>query len=200
MPLFFDTVVQSSFGIILSTDWDSELFDTSYERTFNKFFDIIKGLTEYSHSERDDLLSLFSDDKELMQKYRTFYRCIAYHGCSVDLKWGGFLKEHKRFHLIDHNNALKIYKKLSDIDKPEIEDVKVTGSIQGISLIDKSLQFVPHQKEGTRIKLSFEEAFKNQLKPLLGEIATIIYRIKTEYDESKDKITIKKFLIKIENG
>ena len=196
MPLYFDTVVQSSFGIVLSTDWDSELIGTSYEQTFNKFFDIIENLTKHNDTEDDTehLLSLFFNDKTLMQRYRTFYRGIAYHGCSVDLRWGGFFKIHKRSHLIDHNKASKIYKKLSDIDKPLIEDVKVTGSIQGISLIDKSLQFVPHQKEGTRIKLLFDESFKEQLKPLLGEIAEITYRIQTEYDEIKDKMTTKKFL------
>ncbi len=123
IPLYFDSVVASSFGIVLSTDWDPELIDTSYEKTFKKFFDIISKLDKTDNTPNDDLLSLFSEDKNLMRKYRSFYRGIAYYNSSVGLKWGGFLEDKKREHLIDYKVASKIYKSLADLDHPESEDI-----------------------------------------------------------------------------
>lgn len=197
ISLYFDTVIQSSFGVLLSTDWDTELIDSSIERTFNKFFDIAGNLQDTVGFANEEVFALFDNNKNLMQKFRTFYLGIANYESSISLSWGGFLQNQKRHSTIDRQEALQIYKKLVDLESPICEDVKVSGSIQGISLIDQSLQFVPHKKEGARIKLAFDKRFEEYVKPLLGEVAEIIYRISTEYDEQNDRMITSKELIEI---
>ena len=197
LPLYFDTVVQSPFGVLMSSDWDSELFDTSIERTFIKFFDIIDFLSAKLDSNDEDLIEQFFEDKGLMRKYRTFYRGISYFNNSIEIRWGGFLGKGERKKLIEHNDASNIYKRLTDLERPVADDFEVTGSIQGISLLDQAIQFVPHQKEGTIFRITFDKRFTEKLKPLLGEIATIAYRVTTEYDEVKDKTVTRKILLKI---
>ncbi len=196
LNLYFDTVVESSFGVLMSTDWDSELIGTSIERTFNRFFDILDTLENDPEIDDDILMSDFLIDKTLLSKYRTFYRGISSYNQSIHISWEGHAIQNRSFN-IDPKMATNAFKKLIEFDQPISDDFEVTGSIQGISLINKSLQFIPHKREGAMIKLYYDESLNDQIKPLLGEVATIKYKVSVEYDAAKDKTKTKKSLLKI---
>jgi hypothetical protein len=197
IPLYFDDVIQGSFGVLLSTAWDAELIDTKFEITFNKFFDIIDSLQNIQEIDNKRILESFSGNKVLLRKYRTFYRSIAASAHSINLEWRSFNIGNKREFFIDYKSATAIYSTLSNWEHLKPEVIKVTGSIQGVSLIGQTLQFVPYKKEGAMVKIYFNDDFKESLKHLLGETATITYQVSEQYDSENDVIISRKTLISI---
>ena len=196
LNLYFDAVYQGSFGILLSTDQDDFLLAGEIEETFSSFFDSIEKLNTYQLNA--DVLNIFDKNKPLMRKYRTFYRSITTAESPVEISWGSHLSKSSNKYEINNIKAKNMYKILGDADHPETQEIIESGTIQGISLIDKTLQFVPSKKEGTKIKLDFSKEFCNQIKSLLGESAKIKYKIVTAYDEVKDRIITTKSLLEFE--
>lgn len=200
LPLYVDTIFQSSYGVLLSTEWDSELISTKIEGAFNTFFNVVRSLGNNPNDLESDPLVTFFNNKLLLRRYRTFYRTISSCERTVNLSWRSFNIINKREFSIDPASASNIYSKLSNWQHPEPESIQVTGSIQGVSLIDQTIQFVPFKKEGAKIKIYFDDQFKEQLRHLLGETATIIYVVTEDYHPEDDTIISRKTLSELNSG
>jgi hypothetical protein len=193
MPLYFEALVHGSFGVLLSTDWDPELIATRTQRTFTTFFEILNALQDGGLP----MPTVLSSNKPLLRKYRTFYRSITTCNYPIQLTWRSFDKEERRETLITESAASRIFRFLANTERPQLEDVQVTGSVQGVSLIDLTMQFVPFRKEGTRIKVFFDGSFREKLRHLLGETATIVYRVSEDYNPDDDTTISRKTLLRV---
>lgn len=194
IPLYLNAVVQSSFGLMLSTKNDNDLLGGLPVQVFDKFFEILSGLD----TRTIDILDLFAGNKELLRAYRAFFKNTLKCGYEIEFSYGNFRKTQEVKALLSKEQLSVFYKQLADYEENVLNVETIEGTIQGVDLIHRSILVVPHTQKSAVIKIFFDEDRLVCLKSLLGEEATIRYEDLVSFDPERNIQTKIKNLIYVE--
>ncbi len=186
LNFYLETTYHSSYGIFLSTDWDPKLFDSGYEVCLSNFFTIVEKLKKAKFSRKPATYRIFQNCTDALKDYRAFFRLVTELGCDIEVTWNGVQKKQEKKTYISTNISSRIYSGLVRSEKDIAFFEEKEGTIVGISLIDRTIQFVPQEKEGVRISLSFTEDHLKRLKPLLGERIVARYKVMEIFSELRN--------------
>lgn len=182
MPLYLNTVVQSSFGLLLSTDNDDDLFGGIPVRAFDKFFEILTGLTSPS----EELYKLFMSNEELLRAYRKFFKNSLTSEYDIEIAYGSYRNDFESKSFLSKKQLNIFYTKLADYEKNTLETESIEGSVQGVDLIHHSILVVPSTQKSAVIKIFFPEDMLDTIKPLLGQKASLVFSNQAIYDVEKN--------------
>jgi hypothetical protein len=191
IPVFLNTVYQSSFGLMLSMDNDDDLLGGLPVQVFDQFFEIMAGLSCNS----ENLLNLFLGNEELLRGYRRFFKDVLACSYDLDIKYGSHRGAQEMRELLSQEKLSTYYQRLANYEE-NISDIEsIVGDVCGVDLLHKSMLVVPHSRESAVIKIFFPEDMLEDVKPLLGCEAVIKYEDNSEFEADKNSYLKRKNLI-----
>lgn len=178
IPIYFNTVFSGSFGIYLSTPYDSEFFsvhDDAFEFIINTINEILQ--SEKSKV-RDIIKSKFKDDKKLIRKYNNFFKNVVETQESVKIEWKSPNKKEEILNL-EYEKAQKLYNLFSEHEKYEEVEIELFGIVKGISLIHYFIEFKKDLLGKQVIKIRFDKSLSEKVIPTfnMNVIAKITQKI-----------------------
>jgi hypothetical protein len=186
VPLFFNTVFDGSFGILLTTEYEPILFDYEYNKAIKYSLSTINALL---NSNKDNLHSIiknsFQENKKLIHKYNTFFKNIADDNKNITIKWTSFENE-KLSVAIPHDKALSIYTQLIEHEKHE-EIISIYGFIKGLSLLRFTIEFQSKENQRNIIKASFDKNISDKIIENIDKLVNCTFNEKVEINENTEE-------------
>lgn len=201
LPLNFETVFQSSFGVMLSTPPDGELLQSKYSTALQ---DVVQTIQKIGHEEADIkqiINKKFHGNRKAAKRYADLFKNIHESGCPVEIIWTNIIGDTEEV-AISVNQAKFIHGVFLEHGKKEPYEETVRGSIKGISLLDNTIQFKrsdTSSKKDQVIKARFPDELASKAKSLFDKTVEATFYIEIEYVEATDQEKAIKTLICLNN-
>jgi hypothetical protein len=192
LPVFFNSVFSGSFGILLSTPFEEELFHREYDATF----DFVLGTIQQIASDSDTHVSQYikeamGDDKRLIKRFANFFRSLADSRKSVRIGWYS-PKQAGRTVDLSYEQAERLYQLFQEQERFEEEKMQLYGTIKGISLIRYYIEFKQDLKSKYFIKAHFPETMAEEVKKGMDRHVLAQFNVRSELNEVTEEV-VKKY-------
>lgn len=192
--LNFETVFAGSYGILLSTPFETKICGSAYENILSLMFDTINEMNNEEDIEKLDHIieNKLLNNKKLITKFKNFYKTIADSQNNVKLEWNSPTYLNKATE-IEYVRAEKINNYLIT-NQVETKEVKVTGLIKGISLINNKIELQLEQIDNEQVKvkkninLQISHELAENYKHSIDEELTILVDLTQQYNEATDEV------------
>lgn len=178
IPIYFNTVFSGSFGIYLSTPYDSE-FISVYDDTFEFIINTINEILRTEKGKvREIIKSKFRDDKKLIKKYNNFFKNVVTTQESLKIEWISPNNKGEVLNL-EIEKAQILYNLFSEHEKYEEVEIELFGIVKGISLINYFIEFKKDILGKQVIKIHFDKGLSEKVIPTFNKdvIAKITQKI-----------------------
>ena len=200
VPVYINTTYKGSFGIMMSTDTDDDLFSDN-QRAIEYMFNTFQVMDEIFASNGDvssKIMEHFKNNTKLIAKAKRFYKSIADTEDDVKLEWGEYNKQSVKVK-ISNTNAKRFYAYLQKKSDEIHKDIKISGIVKGVSLLKNELEIV--KDDGSIISADFAHSLSSTASQLINKKITALFDIKHTYNSWHDSDTESYTLTKlISNG
>ncbi|MES2731050.1 MAG: hypothetical protein V4714_04850, partial [Bacteroidota bacterium] len=188
LPLFFNTIYSGSFGMLLSTPFEEELFHREYDATF----DFVIGTIHHIVSQGDAGIGQYikdtmKDDKQLIKRFANFFRSLADTRKSIRIGWYS-PNQAGRIVELDYHQADRLYKLFQEQERFEEEKMQLYGTIKGISLIRFYIEFKQDLHSKQFIKAHFAESLAEEVKKGMDRHVLAQFNIRSELNEVTEEV------------
>jgi len=173
IPLYLNTTYKGSFGMMISTDTDDSLMSDN-EKAIAFMFESFRLMDESKQDKKpyDRLIKYFNNDAKIMKKAKRFYKSIADTNEDIRLEWGEYNRESKVV-AISNIEAKQFYNYLQKKTEDTEKDIKITGVVKGVSLLQKEIEFVINKDN--YIKAHFKDEMSNAITSTLDKNITALF-------------------------
>ena len=185
VPIYINTTYKGSFGVMMSTDTDDDLFsdkEKAIEYMFNTF-QVMDKIFASNENVSSKLMEHFKNNTKLIAKAKRFYKSIADTEDDVKLEWGEYNKESVKVK-ISNTNAKRFYGYLQKKSDEIHKDIKISGVVKGVSLLKNEIEIV--KDDGSSISASFKSNLSEQIVSLLNDNITGLFDMKQTHNTLHD--------------
>jgi len=192
LRLYLTEVFPGSFGVLLSSAIDNDLFLTN-SQVYEEVVSLLKEISE------GNIKSIFTDkvkgNKQLRKSIKAFLRCMTEIDSDWELEWK--INNKKETVKVSKERFLEAYREINEIEEETTELRELLGILKGISLISKKVEIIPDETERKYkewlkhrkvIKATFDEEIEDQVKKLLDKPCRVILEVKEKINEVTDEI------------
>jgi len=195
IPLYLNTTYKGSFGMMISTDTDDSLMSEN-EKAIAFMFDSFRLLSESKQDNKpyDKLMKHFNNDAKTMQKAKRFYKSIVDTNEDIKLEWGEYNRESEVV-AISNKEAKQFYNYLKKKTEETEKDIKITGIVKGVSLLQKEIELVIDKDN--YIKAHFKKEMASKMTSLLDHTITGLFNETITHNKTHDNEEIRYDITKI---
>lgn len=194
--LYFNTVFSGSFGILLSTSYDDNLFGS---KPFGSVFEILNEITVESEDKIHSIIQeKLKGNRKLIRKYSNFFENVSNSLSAVELEWK---EPNYNVHKvkIEFDKAKKLFSLFKEHEKHEEEILDLTGFVKGLSLISYNIEF----QKGTQqrkeiIKARFDKNISETVKSCFDMLSKAKFKVSIELNEITEEEKKKWELLEIQ--
>lgn len=183
LPLYFNTVFQSSFGILLTTSFEPNLILEEYGEALRFIFESFDELNKADNSRMQWIVKeQFGGNIKLTRRFSTFYKAMLESGKDFKLSWIPPKKEKFTIN-ISKEKISSIFSLLKENEIFEEGTITYKGIIKGLSLISFKIEFVRSDKPKEILKAKFDKKLAESVKKNLDKVIECKFKFVSELNE-----------------
>jgi len=197
LPIYFNTVFSSSYGIQLSTPFEGKLFDHDFEKAFLK---TISTLNDLIISDDEGLKHImereFGNDWKFFNKYSIFFKKIYQTDKKIKIVWNSPITKKDSIVEIEPAKAKYLYSIFHIHEKKE-DIIELFGILKGLSLIRYKVEFVKDVDGKELIIAKFDESLTEEVKDALDKYVIAQFKVISEFNELTEEVQKKYILLSV---
>ncbi|RZK44573.1 MAG: hypothetical protein EOO61_03335 [Hymenobacter sp.] len=187
LPIYLNTIFSGSFGVQLSTPTESKFLDQDFEKAVGGTIDTLSELITATDIQLGGLVKeTFAHDGALLNHFSSLLKNMALTGEEVEIRWRSPVTETIRTVSIAPTKASQLLHLFAEHATKE-EEVRRSGIIKGVSLVNYVVEFVVDHESQRHIRADFDVALTDLVVNALNRHVTAQLLITTTYNEIKDK-------------
>ena len=201
VPMLFNGVVQSSFGLHFSIDKGQNLFGNDYQDLLGIIFETLNELNQSnSHNDiREAITRRFEGYKPVLKSYRSFFQSVDKAELPLKIFWRSPTSNDLTFKMEPEKTQMLFHEFKKSLTTSE-ETREYRGEVQGLSQWDKKIEFLA--SDDFRIAAHYNEndtelAQQVQIfnKPRIGT-----FKVRESINELTDELKTEYFLIELKGS
>lgn len=198
LPINFNTVFSSSYGIQLSTPFEEKLLDHDYEKALGQTIGILSNLIDSSDEELNNVIEKdFGENRKLLNKYSLFFKKIYQYNKKIQIVWDSPITKEIKSLVIEPEKAKVLHSRFSQKEISE-ETIELLGILKGLSLIKFKVEFVKDVEGKDVITAKFDESLTEEVKDALDKFVIARFKVNIMFNETKDEEEKKYELVSIQ--